>query len=196
MNSSTWADSDKLVEQTIESNELFKGNLLQVYVDKASMPDDSTSVREWIRHPGACAVVPVFSDGTVMLVKQFRYPVKQVFFEVPAGKIDPGEPPETTALRETEEETGLLAGSIQYIGHFYPCIGYSDEIIHIYAAWDLKQLPGNTDDDEFLVNARIPFKQALNMIEEGDITDAKTICSLIKTKLWWQQNTPFQISFT
>ncbi len=196
MKSSIWADSDKLIERTIESCEQFKGNLLHVYVDKALMPDGSSSVREWIRHPGACAVVPVFRDGTVMLVKQYRYPVKQVFFEVPAGKIDPGEPPETTALRETEEETGILAGSIEYIGHFYPCIGYSDEIIHIYSAWDLEQLPENTDDDEFLVNARIPFKQALSMIEEGVITDAKTICSLMKTHMWWLQNSPFQISFT
>jgi ADP-ribose pyrophosphatase len=196
MKSTTWADSDKLVENTVQSREEFKGNLLHVFIDEASLPDNSTSVREWIRHPGACAVVPVFKDGTIMLVKQFRYPVKQIFYEVPAGKIDPGEPPEETALRETEEETGIRAGSIAYIGHFYPCIGYSDEIIHIYAAWDLDQLPGNTDHDEFLVNFRVPFQQALNMIEKGDITDSKTICSLIKTSLWWRRNRPFQVSFT
>jgi ADP-ribose pyrophosphatase len=196
MKSTTWANSENLIEKTIESNQEFKGNLLHVFQDKAAMPDDSTSTREWIRHPGACAVVPVFSDGSVMLVKQFRYPVKQIFYEVPAGKIDPGEPPVTTALRETEEETGLKAVSIEYIGHFYPCIGYSDEIIHIYAAWDLEQLPEKTDDDEFLINVRLPFREALKMIEMGDITDAKTICSLMKTSVWWKKNGPFHISFT
>ncbi len=196
MKLSTWANANRLVESPIESNLQFKGKLLHLYVDTAAMPDGKSSTREWIRHPGACAVVPVFRDGSIMLVKQFRYPTNQIFFEVPAGKIDAHEPPEKTAQRETEEETGLRAGALEYVGHFYPGIGYSDEIIHIYTAWDLEQLDEHTDADEFLINVRVPYKDAIHMISMGDITDAKTICSLLKTKMWWEQHSPFQVFFS
>lgn len=196
MKSSIWADANRLIETTVESGLMFKGNLLHLYLDSAVMPDGSHSSREWINHPGACAVVPVFRDGTIMLVKQFRYPVKQIFYEVPAGKIDAGEPPEITASRETEEETGLSSVSFQYIGHFYPCIGYSNEIIHIYTTWDLEQLTEHSDDDEFLINLRLPYSEAIRMIERGEITDAKTICSLLQTKMWWERNSPFNIDFS
>lgn len=196
MKPTTWKNYHKLVEYPVESTEKFNGKLLHVYLDDVRLPNGSGSTREWIKHPGACAVVPVFPDGTIMLVKQYRYPVRQIFFEVPAGKIDPNEPPETTASRETEEETGFKAHSMAYIGHFYPVIGYSDEIIHIYTAWDLDQTKHNSDDDEFLINVRLPFKEAIRMVELGDITDAKTICSLLKSQMWWKKHKPYDISFS
>lgn len=196
MKPTIWKNYHKLVESPVVSKAQFQGRLLHVYLDDVRLPDGTTSTREWIKHPGACAVVPVFPDGSIMLVKQYRYPVRQIFFEVPAGKIDPDESADTTALRETEEETGLKANSMAYIGHFYPVIGYSDEIIHIYTAWDLDQTTHNSDDDEFLINVKIPFKEAIRMIELGEITDAKTICSLLKTKMWWRKHKPYDIAFS
>lgn len=188
-------DSKQLVETTIHSQEVFNGKLLNVFKDQVTLPDGTESGREWIKHPGACAIVPVFNDGSIMLIKQFRYPVKQIFYEVPAGKIDPGESPITTAKRETKEETGLEARSIEYVGHFYPVIGYSDEVIHIYVAWDLVQLDRRSDEDEFLINVRVPFSQTLSMVQNGEISDGKTICALTKTRMWWKKFQPFPIQF-
>jgi len=195
MKSNLWIEKKRLVEQTLESTSIFQGNLLRVYLDRVSLPNNSTSSREWIAHPGACAVVPIFEDGSIMLVKQYRHAVEQIFLEVPAGKIDPREPPRDTAYRETEEETGLRPDRLAYVGHFYPVIGYSDEIIHIYAAWNLKETTERPDEDEFLITERVSYAEALKMIEKGIITDGKSICALYQTKTWWEKNEPFAVSF-
>jgi len=188
-------DSGKLVETKIESKNVFKGKLLDVYFDRVKLPDNEQSSREWIKHPGACAVVPVFDDGTIMLVQQYRYPSGQIFYEVPAGKIDPGESQENTARRELMEESGLSANHLEYAGHFYPGIGYSDEIIHIYVAWGLSLENQNADDDEFLINCRVGFTEGIDMINRGEISDGKTICSLFKAREWWKRKGPFRIKF-
>jgi ADP-ribose pyrophosphatase len=186
-------DSHKLIEHTISSEEVFNGQLLHVYLDHAQLPDGSSSTREWIKHPGASAVVPVFENGDVMLVRQFRYPVSQIFYEVPAGKIDPDEDADTTAERELNEEAGLVCQQFQYIGHFYPGIGYSDEIIHIYAAWGIDSSDQQTDDDEFLLKERLPFDEAIEMVHTGEISDGKTVISLLRTWHWWQKEGPFEV---
>jgi len=186
---------DQLRETTIESEKVYNGKLLQVYFDKVRLPDGSESTRDWIKHPGASAVVPVFEDGSIMLVKQFRYPPRELFIEVPAGKLDDGEMPEVTARRELTEESGLTCSNLIHTGSFYPAIGYADELIHIYAAWGLNMEEKSSDDDEFLLNYRIPFSEALNMIESGEIHDGKTICALTKTFLWWRKHGPFEINF-
>jgi ADP-ribose pyrophosphatase len=195
MNKHSFLNANDLVETKKKSENVFSGKLLDVYLDHAVLPDSKTATREWFKHPGACAVVPVFEDGTIMLVKQYRYAVGQIFYEVPAGKIDPGEPEENTASRELLEESGLVAGELHYVGHFYPGIGFSDEIIHIYAAWNLSLKKQNVDDDEFLINYKIPFNKAIEMINEGVISDGKTICSILKTKEWWMKNRPFDVHF-
>ena len=184
-----------LTETPLRSKNVFDGVLLKVYVDDVRLPDGSTSTRDWIRHPGASAVVPVFEDGSVMLLKQFRYPPRNIFIEVPAGKLDPGESPDVTAERELTEESGLTCSNLVKTGEFYPAIGYADEVIHIYVAWGLERQEQQVDDDEFVLNYRVPFSEALRMVEEGEITDGKTICCLIKTWLWWKRNGPFEISF-
>ncbi|MCH8496283.1 MAG: NUDIX hydrolase [Balneolales bacterium] len=178
----------KLVERTLESNPVFSGVLLHVNRDQVILPNGSNAVREWIKHPGACAVVPFFDNGDVMLLKQYRYPVKQLFWEVPAGKIDQGEPPEVTAERELQEETGVKAGELHYIGHFYPCIGYSDEVIHIYTATDLTIVASNADEDEFVEPVRISFDEALRMVDSGEINDGKTVICLLRAKSWLEKN--------
>ena len=183
-------DVKRLVEQTISSTKLFGGKLLQVYRDEARLPGGSVGTREWIKHPGACAVVPFFENGDVMLVRQYRYPMRQVFYEVPAGKIDPGEDLNETALRELQEEAGVTAKELEYIGHFYPCIGYSDEVIHYYVAWDLEMIPQQTDNDEFLEPFRLPFMDAVAMVHNGEINDGKTVLCLLRALKWWEENAP------
>lgn len=189
-------DHKLLAEKPLSSEHVFDGRLLQVYVDDVQLPDNSRSTRDWIKHPGASAVVPVFKDGTIMLLKQFRYPPRRVFIEVPAGKLDEGEPPEKTAKRELLEETGFSCGAIANAGSFFPAIGYADEEIHVFVAWELDESNKNVDDDEFVINYRVPFSEALELIANGEITDAKTICSIVKAKIWWEKNEPFKVSFS
>jgi len=186
-------DSEKLVESKIESKEVFKGELLHVFADKARLPNGSASTREWIKHPGASAVLPVYENGDVMLVRQFRYPLKQIFYEVPAGKLDPGETPIGTANRELEEEAGISCKQLHYLGRFHPSIGYTDEVIHLYVAWDLKSFEQNVDEDEFLLKARMPFSKAVEMVHKGEISDGKTMVTLLRAWHWWQENGPFDV---
>lgn len=183
----------KLTEKKIFSKHQFDGRLLQVYTDDVELPDGSKSTRDWIKHPGASAIVPVFEDGTILLLKQFRYPLRKLFIEVPAGKLDPGETPVAAAKRECKEESGYLAGNIHKTGAFYPAIGYADEIIHTFVGWNLTEKEKVEDTDEFLINFRIPFSEALKLIHEGVIDDGKTICSLTLAANWWRENEPFKI---
>jgi ADP-ribose pyrophosphatase len=175
-------ENHRLSEETISSDPVFDGVLLKVSRDTARLPDGSTGIREWIRHPGASAVLPLFENGDVLLLKQFRYPVKQVFFEVPAGKLDPGETPESTAVRELEEEAGLRAENLAYAGHYYPGIGYANEIIHFFLAWGLSEAPVSPDEDEFVEPVRMPLQKAIEMIYTNEISDGKTALCLLKAK--------------
>jgi len=193
MGTKSSTDRKKLVEETVSSKEVFNGRLLHVFVDEARLPDGSVSTREWIKHPGAAAVLPVFSNGEVMLVKQFRYPLSQIFYEVPAGKIDTGETAGSTAERELKEEAGLTCSRYHYVGHFYPSIGYTDEIIHLYVAWEIEEYEQKVDDDEFLVKVRMPFREAVEMAQTGEISDGKTAVTLFRSWNWWRQHGPFRI---
>lgn len=186
-------DSHKLVEHTKSSEEIFNGRLLQVFLDEVRLPDGTTSTREWIKHPGASAVVPVYENGDIMLVRQFRYPMSQIFYEVPAGKIDPDDHADSTAERELKEEAGLECSSFAYVGHLYPGIGYSDEIIHLYAAWNITSFEQTVDDDEFLIKERLPFREAVQMVHNGEISDGKTMVALLRAWHWWQNEEPFEI---
>lgn len=186
---------EELWETKISSSHVFDGTLLQVYVDEVTLPDGSKSTRDWIKHPGASAVVPVFEDGSIMLLKQFRYPPRKIFLEIPAGKIDDGETPRTTALRELQEESGLTCRNLEQVGSMFPAIGYADEEIFVFAGWDIDESGKKTDDDEFLINHKVHFSRALEMIESGEIKDAKTITAIVQTYFWWKKNQPFPINF-
>lgn len=186
-------DSHKLIERSLSSKEIFNGRLLHVFFDEVQLPDGTTSTREWIKHPGASAVVPLFRNGDVMLVRQFRYPMAQIFYEVPAGKIDTDENAGTTAERELKEEAGLECTSFDYIGHLYPGIGYSDEIIHLYIAWDIASFEQQVDKDEFLITERVPFREAVAMVHRGEISDGKSMVALLRAWHWWQKNGSFEV---
>lgn len=177
----------ELKEEKLSSAKIYTGDLLHVFRDEIKLPDGRQSAREWIKHPGASAIVPVFKSGEVMLLRQYRYPVQEVLWEVPAGKIDPEETHLQAAKRELFEETGLKAGKLHYLGFFYPAVGYSNEAIHIYAATELQELKNDTDEDEFLIPQKILFEKTIAMIDNGEITDGKTITCLMRAWRWWNE---------
>lgn len=175
----TSAMSD-LTETQLSSEQLVDGVLLKAFRDEVRLPNEQTSVREWIDHPGASAIVPLFEDGRTLLVRQFRYPPRRTFLEVPAGKLDePGEDPEDVARRELEEETGVRAGQFEHVGTAYPCIGYSSERIHVFTAHDLKRGSQSLAEGEFVEVVEMGFDEALRRARNGDLKDMKTVTALV-----------------
>lgn len=170
--------SEKLEEEEIESEKIFSGRLLHVYRDSVRLPDGKPTIREWIDHPGASAIIPLFEDGTTLLVEQYRYPVRRVMLEIPAGKRDGTEPFVETARRELDEETGWKAGKMDDLGGSFPVIGYSNEVIHFFLASQLEPGEAHAEEDEFLRIHRVPFNDALNLVYDGTIEDMKTIVGL------------------
>ncbi len=169
-----------LAESQLSTEQLLDGVLLKAFRDEVRLPNGNTSVREWINHPGASAIVPIFDDGRTLLVRQFRYPPRRTFLEVPAGKLDePGEDPADVAARELEEETGWRAERFESIGAAYPCIGYSNEIIHVFAAYGLEQGEQDLAEGEFVEVVDMELDQAVRRAREGEIKDMKTITALV-----------------
>ncbi|MBL7978868.1 MAG: NUDIX hydrolase [Bacteroidetes Order II. Incertae sedis bacterium] len=172
---------DQLRETFLHREVLVEGKLLHVYRDTVALSDGSESIREWINHPGAAAVVPLFDDGTTLLIRQFRYPPQQIFIELPAGKLDiPGESPLDAAKRELAEETGHDALQWDSLGACFPGIGYSNEIIHLFLARSLRPSTIAPIAGEFLAPFQIPLTKAVHMAYHGEITDAKTAIGLLR----------------
>ena len=168
-----------LTEHRLASELVFDGQLLKVYRDRVRLPDGTEGVREYIHHPGAVAIVPLFDDGAVLLERQFRYPQGRAFIEVPAGKLEPNEPHLETARRELLEETGYSAQEWRRVGVIHQGIAHSDEAIEIYLARRLQKGAAKLDAGEFLETLVVPFDEALAMIRDGRITDAKSVCALL-----------------
>ncbi|MBM3358090.1 MAG: NUDIX hydrolase [Betaproteobacteria bacterium] len=166
-------------ETTISSKTVYRGNLLHVLEDEVQLPDGARSWREYVRHPGAVMMVPFLDRDTVLLVRQFRYPLGRHFLELPAGKIDRGEEPIATARRELREECGYAAGSWDHLATFHPCVGYSDERIELYLARELAEAGSAPDDGEFIETRPTALAQALAWVRDGTITDAKTVIGLL-----------------
>ena len=171
-----------LTERFVSGEQVFDGTLLKVRRDVVRLPDGSQGTREYIRHPGAVAIVPLFDDVRVLLERQFRYPHGREFIEVPAGKLDPGEPHLATAKRELLEETGYTAKEWKRIGIIHTAIAYTDEAIELFVARKLTHVGGKLDQGEFLETLSVPFDEAIAMIRDGRITDAKTVAALLLVK--------------
>lgn len=181
---------ESLREEGLSSEQVYSGKLLDVWRDKVRLPNGQTSVREYIKHPGAVLMVPVFNRDRILFIRQFRYPVGEVFVELPAGKLDPGETPEATARRELAEETGYGCGQLTRLGLIHPCIGYSNEQIVIYLATDLMPERANLEHDEFVQPFEMGLDEALDWIDEGKITDVKTIIALYWTERYLRITVP------
>ena len=180
--------SSDFTEKKVSSRAAYRGRLLKVNEDEVSLPDGSTALREYVLHPGAAIILPVFDDGSVLLERQFRYPLGQHFYELPAGKLEADEPPLETAKRELLEETGYLAGEWRELGRFHPCIGYSDEQIDFFLARKLEFKGAQPDEGEFLETLRMPLAETLEWIRRGRITDGKTILGLFWAEKLLKEN--------
>jgi ADP-ribose pyrophosphatase len=166
---------DRLTEHTLESRLAFEGSFLRLYVDKVRSADGHIGTREYLRHPGAVMVIPLLTDGHVVLERQFRYPLKRAVIEFPAGKIDAGETALTCGQRELLEETGYCAGKWSYLGGLHNAIAYSDEKIEMFLAEELTHEGATLDDGETLEVFTTPWQQLLQWVREGTVTDVKTM---------------------
>jgi ADP-ribose pyrophosphatase len=170
---------------TVSSRPVYKGRIVDLSVDTVRFPDGSTGELEMIRHSGASAVLPFLSDPAgndpqILLIRQYRYAADGPMLEVPAGRPDvAGEPWEDVARRELREETGLTAGELRHLTTIYTTPGFTDERIHLFIASNLEAGRQSLDRDEFLETVTLNLSDALEMIRDGEITDAKTICTIL-----------------
>ena len=172
-----------LTEKTLESHVLYEGKIIRVRKDTALLPNGKQAPREVVEHPGGVGIVPLDSDGCVLMVRQFRYPLGKTLLEIPAGKMEPGEDPQVCAERELSEEAGASAGKLTYLGYAYVSPGFCDEAIHLYLAEDLTFGQTHPDEDEFLLPERIPLDQLVSMALDGTLIDGKSVIGVLKTAL-------------
>ncbi len=170
--------TDSLEEKPLSSETVFCGSLLHVKRDRVLLPNGNETGREYIVHPGAVLIIPVLGNGNLLFERQFRYPLRCSFLELPAGKIDPHETTLETGQRELLEETGYSANQWQLLATLHPCIGYSDERILIYLATGLTPGHHRRDEDETLELLELSLDEAMQAMRKGEITDGKTMVAL------------------
>jgi ADP-ribose pyrophosphatase len=178
-NGSAGGDDAHLVEKKIDSEVVFDGKLLHVRRDTVRLPDGSLATREHIVHPGAVLIVPVLSDGRLVVERQYRYPADRVFVEFPAGKLNPGEEELATAQRELAEEAGYGAAKWTFLGTIHTIVSYTNEKVDLYVAEDLTHVGAQLDEGEFLEIVTMGVDELLAALDRGEITDAKTVVALL-----------------
>ena len=176
-------DEQSLVEKTLRREEKFAGKILSVHVDEVLLPNGNTSTREVVEHVDGVAVLPLDEENNVLTVTQYRYVLGRTLLEIPAGKLDPGEEPETGALRELREETGAVPEVFQPLGRILPAPGCYTETLHLYLARGLRMEEQCLDPDEFLNVERIPFDEMVRRCLDGEIEDAKTVAAVLMAKV-------------
>ena len=165
-------------ENTLQENCLYDGKILKLNKDQVSLPDGNTGIREYVTHSGGSAILCV-KDNKVLLVKQYRYAYREEIWEIPAGKLNPNEDPMQTAIRELEEEGGILASKVEKLFDVYPTPGYSNEIIRIYKATEFIETKAHLDQDEFLTAKWFDLSEVKKMIDNGEIKDGKSLIALL-----------------
>lgn len=157
---------------------IYNGKVITLNIDTVQLPNGVTVDLETIRHPGAAAIVPIKDDGTVVLIRQFRHAAGGFIYEIPAGKLCPGEDPLECASRELEEEVGYRASSFELLSSIFTAPGFADEVIHVYKATGLTKGRQHLDRDEVLEIVEMPLHLAITRIQDGTIRDGKTIVGL------------------
>lgn len=173
-----------LTERMESSQTIFEGHIVKLTVDQVRLPDGNPAQREVVYHPGGVAVLALDGEDRVYLVRQYRYPIRKLLLELPAGKLDHGqEDPIEGARRELAEETGLEAGEWTYLGHILASPGFCTEDLHMYLARELTRKEQHLDEDEFLDVVTMPFGELVGQVMDGAITDAKTVAATLKVKV-------------
>lgn len=177
-----------LQEKTTGSEKTYQGKVFYVTRDTAELENGKEVQRDVVHHSGGVCVVPLTEKGTVLMVKQFRYPMQQVTLEIPAGKLEAGEDPADCGRRELREEAGRTCGKYTPLGKLFPTPAYDTEVIHMYLAQELSAPEAqDLDDGEFLDVTELPLEQAVQMVMDGEIPDAKTQIALLKTYVLLQK---------
>lgn len=175
---------EDLTEYCVDSRMVYQGEMLSVLCDEVRLPNDGTAKREYVKHPGAAAIIPLGLRNEVILERQYRYSTQSHHIEIPAGKRDSGESFLEAAQRELKEETGLTAASWSSLGALDLCIGYSNEKIHYFIAQELEWGETHTDSEENIQLFSLPLREAYQWVLEGRINDAKTVAGLLLYQLW------------
>ncbi len=176
----------KFEEKTTDTSSIYEGKVISLKVDTVSLPDGNTSKRELIKHPGAVAIIPITKEGKIIFVEQYRKALEKSIIEILAGKLEPGEKPEVTAVRELEEETGYTTRkTLKKLGSFYTSPGFADELLHVYEADDIELLAQKVagDEDEFVELMELTLEEAEELVKEERIHDAKTMYALLHLRL-------------
>ncbi|HWI81040.1 NUDIX hydrolase [Ramlibacter sp.] len=177
------SDDRHLIEQPLASEEILKGNFLHAFRDTVRLPDGGSATREYVKHPGAVCMIPLLDDGRLVLERQYRWPMRRVMLEFPAGKLDPGEDPLACGRRELLEETGYTAREWARACVLHPVISYSTEFIELWFARGLQLQERRLDDEEFLEVVTATPQQLIAWCGDGTITDSKTLVGAL-----WLQN--------
>ena len=167
-------------EEKLRRVNVHKGIIVDVETDMIRLANGSITLREVVRHPGGVCVAALDAEGAVTLVRQYRYPFREHIWELPAGKLEPGEDPLEAAKRELSEETGLEADRWTDLGRLYATPGYCSEILYLYLAEDLRPGKAHPDPNELLDTSRFPLEELLGRIDRGELRDAKTVTGLLK----------------
>lgn len=170
----------KFDEITLNSKLVYEGKIIDVYKDDVEIATGAKSLREVVRHSGGVVVVALKDDETILMVKQFRYPIKETVLELPAGKLEKDEDPFEAAKRELEEETGYCANEWKSLGYIHTSPGFSDEKLYLYLAKDLEFTHCHPDDGEIIESHEYSLESVLKMIKDGEINDAKTLCGIMR----------------
>ena len=163
----------------MKSRSAYRGEWLEVFVEEVQLPNGHQVELDIIRHPGASAVVPFVSDEDILLIRQYRHAAGGTIYEVPAGKLDAGEEPEVCAARELEEEAGKRAGRLEKLGAIWTTPGFTDERIHLFAAYQLETVPQRLESDEVIELIEMPLRAALDLVWSGELSDAKSALALV-----------------
>ncbi len=174
----------KFEEKTIETESIYNGKVISLQVDDVELPDGKTSKRELVKHPGAVAILALTQEDKIVMVEQYRKPLERSLIEIPAGKLEPGEEPKQTAMRELEEETGYKTDDLKFVTSFATSPGFADEVIHIYLAKNIEKAENKLegDDDEFVELIEVTVEEAEQFEKEERIWDAKTAYAVLYAK--------------